>query len=101
MGDKEFLDMHIEIAGKPYGLRIKRAEKEEEIVRKAAKQIKAQLGLYQMRHPKLAEIDWIAMVALELSIENLQLIEKNDTKPFIEKIQQITNSLEACLKENN
>jgi cell division protein ZapA len=99
MDDKEFLNIHIEIARKAYSLRINREE--EELARKAAKQIKTLFDQYQTKYPKSAdEKDCLAMAALQLSIENLQLEKRNDTTPFVEKIQQMTNLLETYLEEN-
>jgi cell division protein ZapA len=99
MDDKKFL-IHIDVANKTYPLRIYRNE--EELARKAAKQIKTLLEQYRAKYLKSVrdDKDILAMVALQLSIENLQLEERNDTAPFIEKIQQMTNLLETYLEEN-
>ena len=40
------------------------------------------------------------MVAFHLSVENLQLEQKNDTSPFTEKIQELTKQLESFLKDS-
>jgi cell division protein ZapA len=99
MDAKEFLNIRIDIAGKAYGLRINREE--EELARKAAKQIKTLSDQYQMKYPKSADDkDWLAMAALQLSIDNLQLRERNDVTPFVEKIRQVTNLLETYIEEN-
>jgi cell division protein ZapA len=98
MDGKEFLNIRIDIAGKAYSLRINREE--EELARKAAKQIKTLSDQYQMKYPKSADKDWLAMAALQLSIDNLQLKERNDVAPFVEKIQQVTNLLETYIEEN-
>ncbi|MDR1356762.1 MAG: cell division protein ZapA [Tannerellaceae bacterium] len=106
MDDNKFL-IHIEIADKTYGLRINRDQ--EELARKAAKQLKAALGEYRKKYPKSTKddpkyaegnTDWLAMVALQLSMENLQWKERNDTTPFIEKIKQMTGMLEEYMKDN-
>lgn len=95
--DKEFL-IHLEIAEKDYGLRIKRSD--EEITRAAAKQIRDKIDQYRRRFPTTAVDvkDLLAMVALQLSITNLQLEQKNDTGPFEEKIQQLGKELEEYLR---
>jgi cell division protein ZapA len=104
--DKKFL-IHIEIADKAYPLWIYRDE--EELARKAAKQVKTLLEQYRIKYPLSANAnpkyaegnkDWLAMVAFQLSIKSLLLEERNDTTPFIEKIQQMTNLLEAYLEEH-
>jgi cell division protein ZapA len=106
MDSKKFR-IHIKIADKTYPLWIYRDE--EERTRKAEKQIRTLLEQYREKYtpagngnPKYAEgdKDWLAMVALHLSIKNLQLEERNDTNPFIEKIQQMTNLLEVYLEKH-
>lgn len=95
--DDEFL-IHLEIAEKDYGLRIKRSD--EEITRAAAKQIRDKIDQYRKRYSQTAVDvkDLLAMVALQLSVANLQLEQKNDTGPFEEKIQQLGKELEEYLK---
>jgi cell division protein ZapA len=108
MDDNKFL-IHIEIADKMYGLRINRDQ--EELARKAAKQIKAALGEYRKKYPKSANdgaeskytegnVDWLAMVALQLSMENLQWEKRNDTTAFVEKIKQMTDLLQEYMEYN-
>lgn len=96
MGDK-FL-IHVEIADKTYGLWIQRED--EEIIREAAKQLRTKLNLYRQKFAK-SEPDTkelLAMVALQLAVNKLQLEDKNDTTPFTDKIQQLTNELEVYLE---
>lgn len=98
MDDDKFL-IHIEIAEKSYGIWIKRSE--EQIVREAAKVIRNKMLQYRQKYAK-SEVDvkdLLAMVALQLSIFNLQLKDKNDTVPFIDMIQDLTDRLELYLKE--
>jgi cell division protein ZapA len=99
MNNEKFL-IHIDIADKTYPLRIYRNE--EELARKAAKQIKTLSGRYLTKYLKSVrnDKDILAMVAFQLSVEKLQLEERNDTTPFIDKIQQMTNLLETYLGEN-
>lgn len=98
MDDDKFL-IHIEIAEKSYGIWIKREE--EQIVREAAKVIRNKMLQYRQRYAKsdVDVKDLLAMVALQLSIYNLQLKDKNDTVPFTDKIQELTNKMEVFLKE--
>ncbi len=99
MDDDKFL-IHIEIAEKSYGVWIKREE--EQVVREAAKMLRNKMLQYRQRYAKsdVDVKDLLAMVALQLSINNLQLEDKNDTQPFTEKIQALTNKLELYLKES-
>lgn len=92
--------IHVEIAGKEYGLWIERSE--EEMVRSAAKQLRRKLSQYRNTYTKhhSSERDFLAMAALQLSIENLQWKEKNDTRPFTDTILRATHDLEEYLKDS-
>ena len=94
--DDEFL-IHIMIAGKKYSLTIKR--KDEELVRAAVKQINAKIMQYRKHFALEVDTkDLLAMVAVQLSMRNLELESRNDTSPFTEKIQALTTELEEYLK---
>ncbi|MDR0429732.1 MAG: cell division protein ZapA [Tannerellaceae bacterium] len=98
MDDDKFL-IHFKIAGKTYGLWINR--KDEELTRGAAKQINDKMNQYRavFSSEEVDVKDLLAMVTLQLSIENLRLEEKNDTAPYAEKVLQLTNELELYLKD--
>ena len=92
--DNKFL-IHVDIAGKSYGLRIERSD--EQLVRDASKQIRDKMNQYRQAFAdsNVDVKDLLAMVALQLSLNNLELKEKNDTSPFTDKIQQLTEELEG------
>ena len=94
--DDKFL-IHVEIAGKSYGIRIDRSEEQE--ARKAVKQIRMKMDQYRKKYSEVDVKDLLAMVAFQLSVENVKLEEKNDTSPFTEKIQELTDKLESYLKD--
>ena len=94
--DDKFL-IHVEIAGKSYGIRIDRSEEQE--ARKAVKQIRMKMDQYRKKYSEVDVKDLLAMVAFQLSVENVKLEEKNDTSPFTEKIQELTDELESFLKD--
>lgn len=94
--DNMFL-INIDIAGKKYPLPIRREE--EELVRAAAAQINKKVLQYQTAYPGIVDVrDLLAFVAIQLSITNLKLESKNDTGPFIDKMQQLNGELEEYLK---
>ncbi|MDR1879844.1 MAG: cell division protein ZapA [Tannerellaceae bacterium] len=100
MDGEKFL-IHLEVAGKDYGLWINRNdEREEQLLRDAARQIKNKVIQYRQHfsNSKIDVKDTLAMVSLQLSRENLQLEERNDTSPFTEKLQQLIDDLERYLK---
>ena len=95
--DEEFL-INIVIAGKKYPLTIKRHE--EELARAAADQINSKILQYRQHFAVEVDTkDLLAMVTFQLSVENLILEDKNDTSPFTEKIQELTDKLESYLKD--
>jgi cell division protein ZapA len=98
MDENKFL-IHVKIAEKTYGLWIYRHE--EQLTREAAKQIAEKMDQYRtvFLSEEVDVKDLLAMVTLQLSIENLKLEEKNDTTPFTYKIQELTNELETYLKD--
>lgn len=96
MDDDKFV-INIEIAGKEYSLTIPRQE--EELVRSAAKQINRQILRYRQHFTTEVDMkDLLAMVTLQLSIDNLQLEARNDTVPFTETIQRLTSELEMYMR---
>ncbi len=97
--DEEFL-INIVIAEKRYPLTIKR--KDEELFRKAAKQLNELIVRYGEHFNNAAEVDMkdlLAMVAFHFSKRNLELEERCDTSPLTGKIQELTTELEEYLKK--
>ena len=89
--------LHVEIAGKSYGIRINRSE--EQVAREAVRQIRKKMDQYRKKYSDVDVKDLLAMVTFQLSVENLKLKDKNDTSPFTEKIQELTDELESFLKD--
>ena len=94
--DDKFL-INVEIAGKSYGIRINRSE--EQVAREAVRQIRKKMDQYRKKYSDVDVKDLLAMVTFQLSVENLKLEDKNDTSPFTEKIQELTDELESYLKD--
>ncbi|MCC8172537.1 MAG: cell division protein ZapA [Parabacteroides sp.] len=95
--DDKFV-IHVEIAGKDYALTINR--KDEELTRAAAKQIREKINRYR-EHFSASKVDMkdlLAMVALQLSVDNLQLENKNDVSPFVERINTLNDTLKEYLE---
>ena len=88
--DDKFL-IHVEIAGKSYGIR--------QVAREAVRQIRKKMDQYRKKYSDVDVKDLLAMVTFQLSVENLKLEDKNDTSPFTEKIQELTDELESFLKD--
>ena len=90
MNDK--IKINLQIADSNYPLTINRQE--EEMVREAAKQVNIRLNACREYYKNLEPEKIIAMVAYQFSLEKLQLMQRNDTTPYTEKVKELTELLE-------
>jgi cell division protein ZapA len=100
MGDEKFL-LTLEIAGRRYPLKIKRSE--EQAFRNAAKTINAKINQYRVTYggddSRVITQDFVAMTAIQALVENFSLGDKNNTKPFEDKIDSLISELDNYLKK--
>jgi cell division protein ZapA len=92
--------INLDVAGRSYPVKVKRGDEQEEfLARKAAKRVQDYMTKYRQHFAKsVEERDLLALIAIQLAMEVSQLEEKNDTKPYTHKIQQLTDILENYLK---
>ena len=97
----EKFPIHLEIAGKTYGLWINRNEAEEQLAREAAKQIKSMMLEYgNVFSSSVVDVkDYLAMVALQLSMQNIEMKQLKDETPMTEAICSLSKELEEYLKK--
>ena len=86
------IKINLQIADSNYPLTIHRQD--EEMVREAAKQVNIRLNAYREYYKNLEPEKIIAMVAYQFSLEKLQLMQRNDTTPYTEKVKELTELLE-------
>jgi len=93
--------INVEIADRAYPVKIKRGDEQEEfLIRNAAKRVQQNVLQFKQFFAKSVENrDLLAMVAIQLAVEVINLEGRNDTKPFTDKIQQLTQTLENYLKD--
>ncbi len=93
------IKINLKINGQYYPMSIKR--KDEEIVRAAAKRVDKLINTVKTRFSKdiLSSEQMVTLVAYQLSLNALRLEEKNDTEPYIEKIQSLTVLLEEQIMQ--
>lgn len=84
------------MAGSTYPLTILREE--EEMVREAAKQVDIRLNAYREHYQNVTPEKIIAMVAYQFTLENLKMKKRNDTRPYADKIEELTEVLETYFK---
>jgi len=94
--------INVEIAGRPYPITLKRGDtREESLFRQAAKRVQQNVIEYRQYFAKsVEERDLLAMIAIQLAYEATVLEEKNDTKPFVQKIRRLTGIMEDYLQAN-
>ena len=100
MGDEKFL-LTIEIAGRRYPLKIKKSD--EQAFRDAAKKINTKINQYRVAYggesSNMTTQDFMAMTAIQALAENFSLGDKNNTKPFEDKIDSLISELDDYLKK--
>lgn len=84
------------MAGTTYPLTIPREE--EEMVREAAKQVDIRLNAYREHYQNVTPEKIIAMVAYQFALENQKMKNRNDTRPYADKIEELTEVLETYFK---
>ncbi|MCL3782055.1 cell division protein ZapA [Prolixibacteraceae bacterium JC049] len=91
------LSINLKIADRPYPLKINRDE--EERIRKAAKIINEKILQYRQRYKGNDMQDLLAMTALQVVTQNIDLAEKADKKPFIDEVERLNNRITDFLRE--
>lgn len=97
MADEELMKINLLIDRQKYPLKIRRED--EQLYRDAAKLIDKTLNKYRSRMPDLEANNYWAMAALELAYVCTSLNGKNDTKPFQEKIEELTKELDNYISK--
>ncbi len=93
--DEDKIRINIMLAGIIYPLTIKRSD--EEIYRKAARQVEIYINRYKERYPKVTHEMALAMVAYHFSLESLVQQNRNDTTPFTDKIRELNSEMDTQL----
>ena len=94
--DDKFL-IHVEIAGKSYGIRINRSE--EQVAREAVRQIRKKMDQYRKKYSDVDVKDLLAMGTVRGGVGNGRLGGGNDARPVSGEIQELTDELESYLKD--
>lgn len=92
--DSDSMRIRLEIAEKPFSLTIKRSE--EEIVRRAAKRIKEEIGELRRKHDATL-MEYLSMAALLIAIENEHGKERIKLSRELRDIEELAGDVEAFL----
>ncbi len=96
MGKEDTLVIRVDILGTKYPIEIKRED--EEIYRKAAKQLNENILAYKKKFTKhLSEIDYVAMAAFDASVKSLKFVQEKENDPFIATIQALDEQVAGFL----
>lgn len=92
------IKINLNVAELQFPLTIKRDD--EEMVRLAAKQVNSAINAYRQRFRTLSKEHLLVMVAFHFAKENFALKQINDTEPFIDYIQRMTEVIDEHLRSD-
>lgn len=92
------LRIKVIIAETTFFMKINREE--EENIRKAVKHINDKLNVYREQFPGQSTAKYLSMVALHIGVLYQQEKSRTDTRPYQEKIEELSNMLDDYLAEN-
>jgi len=99
--DDEFR-IQLRIAGKTYPYYCKRTRDDERKARKAAEQINEQMDLYRKAFAtELDSKDLLAMVAFQLSLEDVKKVEDQNESSVFDKLHELNQELKKYLSPQN
>lgn len=91
------LSIKLNIGGRVYPLTIDRSE--EEIIRKAAKEIEENLRIFQENYSVKDKQDLLAMTALQMSTQLLRNSKTSPDENLLEKLNDLDTYADAMLKK--
>lgn len=94
-GETEKLVIRLMIGNQMYPISVKREQ--EEIFRKAAKDINEKLQRYQSTYPKQGYEKYMSIALLDFAVKVLQIENNNETEPYNRSLQQLTAEIEEAL----
>ena len=95
--DDKMMKINLLIDNLRYPLNIPREE--EERYRDAAKMINNTLNKYRSMWPELSANNHWAMAALEIAFNLTTNENRNDTKPYLEKLEELTKELDNFISK--
>ena len=95
---KDKLIIKLMIGNQMYPISVKREQ--EEIFRKAAKDIKEKLQRYQTTYPNQGSEKYMSIALLDFAVKVLQLENTNETEPYNKSLEQLTLEIEQALGKN-
>lgn len=92
----EILNIHLDIAGKKYPLRIERAK--EELYRRAEKEINRWVATIESKY-RMDKEGCLAMAALQLALQNVEQATARNIDDDLAELTKIERKLDAYLSK--
>ena len=92
----KMMKIHVMIDTERYPMVINRAD--EQLYRKAAKLLNKQLNVYRKSYPDIGIVKHWIMNAYDMAFEAVSHKDRNDTKPYKEKLEELGKDLDKYLK---
>lgn len=92
---EDVFEIKLLVGGTYYPLTIKR--KDEAVYRDAAKKINMLLNRYRDHFPQLSDEKYYVMAAMHIAVVNQMMENINDTKPFNDRIEELSVQLDSLL----
>lgn len=93
-GNDKFV-IQLMIGKKEFPITIRRDE--EEVYRKAAKQINEKLNRYEQAYPNLEPERYTSVVMLDLAVRNLLISKEHDQTPYDDLAERLTQEIDELL----
>ena len=95
--DDKMMKINLLIDCQRYPLNIRRED--EQLYRDAAKLIDKTLNKYRSMWPELSANNHWAMAALEIAFNLTTNENRNDTKPYLDKLEELTKELDNYISK--
>ena len=95
--DDKMMRINLLIDCQRYPLNIRRED--EQLYRDAAKLIDKTFNKYRSWKPEMGANNPWAMAALELAFNLMTMKDKNETKPYLEKLEELTKELDNYISK--
>ncbi|GAY31464.1 hypothetical protein IMSAGC014_01065 [Bacteroidaceae bacterium] len=93
------LNIQLMIGNQMHPITIRREQ--EEIFRKAAKQINEKLGRYQQAYPNRGYETYMSIALLDFAVYALQAENDNSTVPYDKTVRELTQEIETALEDSS
>jgi cell division protein ZapA (FtsZ GTPase activity inhibitor) len=95
MGEGEFIQITVTIAGRPYPLKIMSSN--ESVIRRIVREVNEQMNKFQLDYPNRDKQDCLALTAMGIAVE-LDKAKQSADPDLPEQLALIDDTLDALLR---